>query len=209
MNGTVLVSIQVQQAVPATIGLSLQSGDVVETFADSQRIFLLSEGSELSFGENTKVDVSELSATESGARKSILRRVYGKIRAVLSPGHQKEDSAFEVPPPNTVTGVKFSHPEITVSYDPATETTVIEAYTVDMVIKNLITQDVKDIPKGGRAIIRRELIEISPLALRDTPEPKENTKELSSAVDEEQTVSHKQGFWRYSLTNSSVTCTIV
>ena len=74
-------------------------------------------------------------------------------------------------------GVKFSRPIITVSYDPATETTVVEAYTVDVVLRNLMTQEVREVPKGNRGIVRKERITVSPLGQRESQKIEEEPEE--------------------------------
>ncbi len=72
-----------------------------------------------------------------------------------------------------------------VSCDPATETTVVEAYTVDMVLRNLITQEVMDVPKGNQGIIRRESTTVSPLPQRTPPKIDESPEEVPSEEPEE------------------------
>ncbi|MCP4403401.1 MAG: hypothetical protein GY801_39600, partial [bacterium] len=180
------MSVQGQEAIAATVGLALQSGDTLETLAGAAVGLILSEGSELTLGENTKVDISELSQPPgTKVRKSRLRLWAGKVRAFLSPGHQEKGSSFDVDTPNAIAGVKFSRPEIMVSYDPATETTVVEAYTVDMVLRNLITQEVMDVPKGNQGIIRRESTIVSPLPQRTPPKIDESPEEVPSEEPEE------------------------
>jgi hypothetical protein len=162
VSGGVLVSIQGKQPVAATVGAVLQSGDTIQTQAGAQVVLKLSEGSELRLGQRTKLDLAALlQQPQTGARTSRIKLAYGTIRASLSAGHQKEGSSFTMETPNAVAGVKFSHPEFEVSYDPETATTIIIAYTVEVIVTNLLTNEVKTIPPGSQAIIRGRLFEVS------------------------------------------------
>lgn len=118
-NGAVLVNGQA-----ATTGVVLRSGDVVETQGGGSVVLTLSDGSQLDIGEQTRLDVSELTRTVSGARVSRVKLMWGWMRAKLSPDHQHEGSRFEIDTPNAVIGVKFSQPDVEVSYDPAKQETV-------------------------------------------------------------------------------------
>jgi hypothetical protein len=86
---------------------------------------------------------------------------WGKFRAVLSPGHQREGSAFSVETPNTLAGVKFSQPVIEVGYDPETDTTTIDAQTVDVIVTNLRTQRTELVLSGRRAVIQKDSISLN------------------------------------------------
>jgi len=159
LKGNVLVSIQGKESVTATVDTVLQAGDVIETKADAEVLLTLSDGSTLDLGENTKLDMSVLAQEpQSKARVSRLKLLWGKIRATLSPGHQKEGSSFDVETPNALVGVKFSKPDVEVIYDPETETTYIMLYTVEGIVTNLLTRETKRVPRGGRAIVRAESI---------------------------------------------------
>ena len=163
MSGTVLVSIQGQDAIAATVGTTLQSGDVLETQSGASVTLVLSEGSELNIGQDTRIDIAQLARRpETKARTSRIKLLYGKFRAFLSPGHQKEGATFDIETPNAMAGVKFSLPEVFVSYDPNTETTVIDAVTVEVIARNLISKEIKRLPAGYRAIIKGDALGISP-----------------------------------------------
>lgn len=148
LSGTVLVNGQEQGK-----GFALSAGDVIETQAGARVVLELSDESLLELGENTKVDIAELSETATGARVSRMKMAWGWIRAKLSPGHQKEGSTFNIETPNALVGVKFSQPDVEVSYDPAKQETVALALTVALAVKNLITDEEKMIPIGSMAII--------------------------------------------------------
>lgn len=159
LSGEVLVSIQGKAPVAAKVGTVLTRGDMIQTQTAANVVLTLSDGSELQLGENTKVAMIVLTQEPTGARVSKLKLAWGRIQAFLSPGHQKEGSSFDVETPNTIVGVKFSQPDVEVSYDPETETTIVRAYTVDISVLNLVTKaEVKQMPKEHQAIIRDEFI---------------------------------------------------
>jgi hypothetical protein len=165
LSGQVLVSIQGKEPVTATVGTTLRTGDIIETQAGAQVVLLLSEGSELRLGQNTKIDIAALtSRPKTGARKSRIKLWYGRIRTLLSPGHQKKGSSFTVETPNARAGVKFSQPDLDVIYKPNIKTTIIRAYTVAVSVTNLVTKEVKGIPKAHQAIVQDEFIWIIPIS---------------------------------------------
>lgn len=181
LNGQVLVSIQGKTPVIGTKGTILRSGDIIETQAGAQAVLLLSEGSELRLGQNTKIDITTLTQ-KTRARTSRIKLLYGKIRALLSPGHQKEGSSFTINTPNATAGVKFSRPVIEASYDPTTETSLFKAYTVALKITNRYTQKVKQVPRGSQVIIRKESTLLSPISQQVTPTRDNLVQQSRSAV---------------------------
>jgi hypothetical protein len=148
LRGNVLVNGQKQGK-----GTVLSAGDIIETQAGTTVVLELSDGSLLELGENTKVDMAELAQTATGARVSLVKLMWGRIRAKLSPGHQQAGSSFNIETPNALVGVKFSQPDVEVSYDPAKQETVALAITVALAVKNLITNEEKIIPVGSMVII--------------------------------------------------------
>jgi len=148
LSGTVLINGQEQGT-----GTVLSEGDVIETQSGATVVLELSDGSLLELGENTKVNIAELSQAATGARVSRMKLLWGRIRAALSPGHQQTGSSFDISTPNALVGVKFSQPDVEVSYDPAKQETVVLALTVALAVKNLITDEEKMIPIGSFAII--------------------------------------------------------
>lgn len=172
MTGSVLVSLQGQSPAPAQIGMELGLGDVLETHAESNVVLRLSEGSELHLGQNTRLDLAALFQNpKTQARTSRIKLLYGRLRAFLSPGHQADGSAFTVETPNAVIGVKFSHPDIEVMYDPETDITVVIAYTVSVRVTNLLTKETKVMPKTHQAIVQGEFLWIAPITpgLKEIP----------------------------------------
>lgn len=164
LKGTVTISLQGKAPVNATEGIVLQQGDIIETQAGAEVVLILSEGSELRLGQNTKIDIAALSQrSQTKARTSKIKLLYGRIRAFLSPGHQKEGSSFTVETPNALAGVKFSRPVIDVSYDPSTETSLFKAYTVALEITNRMTREFRQVPRESQAIVREEMIIIDRL----------------------------------------------
>ncbi len=159
-EGTVLVAFQGQNPQPATIGDVLQAGDIIETNADSRVELGLSEGSQLKLGPKTKIDIAVLEQRPAtNARQSRIKLLYGRLRAFLAPGHQKDGSTFTVETPNAAAGVKFSHPELDVLYDPGTKTTIVKTYTVEVSVVNLVSKaEITAIPKGHQAVIKGSFI---------------------------------------------------
>ena len=155
VQGQVLVS-----GLPPQVGSVLAAGDVLETQADSAVVLELSDSSQVKIGENTQIDLAELSQTSTGARTSRLKLVWGWFRAKLSPGHQADGSEFEVETPNAVIGVKFSQPDIEVSYDPQEQETVGIAHTMELLARNLVTDEELLVPVGSTVIIRGTVIQI-------------------------------------------------
>jgi hypothetical protein len=152
LSGTVLVNGQEQGK-----GTVLTAGDVIETQAGASVVLEFSDGSQLELGENTKVDLAQLSESGTGARVSRLKLAWGWIRAKLSPGHQKEGSTFDVETPNALVGVKFSQPIVEISvYNGVTEVIA----TVMVVITHLITGEIMQLSPGSTAIITEKGIEI-------------------------------------------------
>jgi hypothetical protein len=135
----------------------LTAGDVIETQTGASVVLEFSDGSQLELGENTKVDLAQLSQSGTGARVSRMKLAWGWIRAKLSPGHQKEGSSFDVETPNALVGVKFSQPIVEIRfYDGITEVIA----TVMVVITNLITGEIMQLSPGSTAIITEKGIEV-------------------------------------------------
>ncbi len=148
LRGTVLVN-----GLEKGKGTVLSMGDVIETQAGASVVLTLSDESLLELGENTRLDIAELSQSASGARVSRVKMMWGWVRAKLSPGHQTQGSAFNIETPNALVGVKFSQPDVEVSYNPATQETVALALTVALAVKNLLTGEEMIVPVGSTAII--------------------------------------------------------
>jgi hypothetical protein len=148
LSGIVVVSGQA-----AKVGTVLNAGDTIETQAGASVVLILSDGSELQLGENTQVNLADLTQTATGARVSRVKMLWGLIRAKLSPGHQQAGSSFDIETPNALVGVKFSQPDVEVSYDPAKQETVGIAHTVELLAKNLKTGETKLVPVGSTVII--------------------------------------------------------
>lgn len=158
-SGPVLVSMKGEKAVEATRGMVLQAGDSIETQAGAQVVLTLSEGSELRLRQNTKIDIAQLTQRpKTKARKSRVKLLHGWVRGLLSPGHQKKGSSFEVETPNALAGVKFSQPDFEVGYDPETGTTIFIGYTVGASIRNLVTKEMKAMPKAHQAVVQDEFL---------------------------------------------------
>lgn len=170
LTGKAQVSMQGQPAAAAEVNMILRAGDVIETQKRSRVTLMLTEGSELTLGQNTRLDMTELLQKDDGARQSHISLLHGRVRAMLSAGHQKNGSSFTIETPNAVAGVKFSHPEIEVIYLPDEKTTYIIAYTVDVWVTNKLTRKEFLLPKGNQVMIRAEVIEMTPGVVPPVPE---------------------------------------
>ena len=155
VSGDVLVSGQA-----ATVGTALRAGDTIQTQAGASAVVALSDGSEIQLGEKTQISIDDLSQTATGARASSIKLLAGWLRALLSPGHQQEGSSFTIETPNAQLGVKFSQPDVEVSYDPATQETIGIAHTVALMATNLLTDEEMLVPVGSTVIIVGTTIKI-------------------------------------------------
>ena len=142
------------------MGSVLNAGDTLETQADASVTLTLSDGSLVEIGGNTELDISTLEKMATGARISRMNLLWGWVRAKLSQDHQHEGSAFDIRTPNALIGVKFSQPDVEVSYDLAKAETVALAHTVALSAKNLLTDEEKIVPVGAMVIISSSGIKI-------------------------------------------------
>jgi hypothetical protein len=155
LSGDVLVSGQT-----ATVGTVLQAGDTIQTQAGASVVLELSDGSEIQLGENTQINIDDLTQTATGARISRVKLLWGRVWTMLSPQHQLEGSAFDIETPNALVGVKFSQPDVEVSYDLEKEETVAFAYTVALMATNLLTGETMLVPVGSTVIITGMTIKV-------------------------------------------------
>jgi len=162
-SGQVMVSLQGQAPRVAAVGDVLRAGDVMTTLVGAEAVLTFSEDSELHLGEKTKIDIATLTQSRGGARKSNVKLQNGRVRAFLSPGQQKDDSTFTVETPNATAGVKFSHPDVEITYDSEIRKTVILAYTVSVAVRNLVTKEFTSMPPDHQAVVQDEFLWISPI----------------------------------------------
>ncbi len=155
LSGDVLVSGQA-----ATVGTALRAGDTIQTQAGASAVLELSDGSEIQLGEKTQINIDDLTQTGTGARVSSIKLLAGWLRAFLSSEHQQEGSSFTIETPNAQLGVKFSEPDIEVSYNPESVETVGIAHTVELMAKNLLTDEEVLVPVGSTVIIVGTTIKI-------------------------------------------------
>lgn len=177
---------------PVKIGEALQAGDRIQTENGAQVTLTFIEGSVIKLAMNTSVDLVTLEEDAStGARKSELLLHGGRVHATLSAGHQKEGSSFRVATPNMMADVTFSRPVIEVSYDPDQKKTTIDAYTVDVIVRNMLTGRSMTISPGQQGIINRNRkLSVSPILPQpgiSVPEerPESVPEELPESVPEE------------------------
>ncbi len=148
LSGNVLVSGQA-----ATVGIALRTGDTIQTQAGASAVLELSDGNEIQLGEKTQINIDDLAQTATGARVSSIKLLAGWLRAFLSSGHQQEGSSFTIETPNAQLGVKFSQPDVEVSYNPEKMETVGIAHTIELIATNLLTGETKLVPVGSSVII--------------------------------------------------------
>jgi hypothetical protein len=79
--------------------------------------------------------------------------LWGHIRTKLSSGHQQAGATFDIETPNALIGVKFSQPDVEVSYDPEKQETIGVAHTVELIAINLVTNEQITVPVGSTVII--------------------------------------------------------
>jgi hypothetical protein len=187
LSGKVLVALQEKPAVEAEVGVILQAGDMIELRQGASATVQLSEGSQLQLGQNTKIELADLLQTETGARQSRISLLWGRIRAFLAPGHQKQGSRFTVETPNAQVGVKFSQPDVEVIYYENTDVTVVLSYTVESLVENRLTREVKKVPQAYQGIVREEVIWIVPIygeegEQEETEEQESPTREPESST---------------------------
>jgi hypothetical protein len=156
--------VSVSGTTPATTGTVLRPGDTIQTQTGASVVLELSDGSRLELGEKTTIDIAQLVREPvTGARISLVKLTWGRIRAFLSPEHQKEGSSFEVRTPDALVGVKFSKPDIEVIYEPDTRTTIVFAYTVEVIITNLVSGETAQLKPGEQGIVQGHRITTSSL----------------------------------------------
>ncbi len=195
LSGRVLLVIPQQESVRIKEGEVLQSGDVIELKPGASATLALSDGSEIQLGGKHQTRHRRADGVSARGATISLKLFYGHLRAFLSGDHQKEGSSFEVETPNAQVGVKFSQPDVLVSYDPELETSFINAYTVGVKVRNLITgAEVEEMPKGHQAIVKDKYIQVIKLtdAIREVGEwgkeeiGKETEETEEEAEEEEQ-----------------------
>jgi hypothetical protein len=148
LTGNVLVAGQAAQ-----MGTVLNAGDTLQTQAGASVVLVLSDGSEIQLGEKTQINIVDLAQTATGARVSSIKLLAGWLRAFLSAQHQQKGSSFTIETPNAQVGVKFSQPDVEVSYDPAKQETIGIAHTVELIAINLLTNERIVVPVGSSVII--------------------------------------------------------
>ncbi len=144
---------------PGHIGTVLNAGDLIQTHQGAMAGLELSDGSTLELGEMTKLDLAKLvKDSSSGARVSRIMLLWGKVRSLLSPGHQVSGSSFTYETANAVAGVKFSQPDSAVLYDPDREVTMFAAHHFGAKLTNISTEESLEISEGEIGIVQRDLI---------------------------------------------------
>lgn len=156
----VFVSIQGEAPTPGLQDMVLRTGDVISTQSGSTCTLTLSEGSEITLGEETNITLTSLvEDSQTGARITRCELWQGILRATLSADHQKPGSSFTVQTPNALVGVTAAEPDSEVMYDSDSHTTIANAHKAEIVVTNLLTGSSKVIPQGHSGIIHRRIIQ--------------------------------------------------
>ncbi len=160
LHEPVFISIQGEAQTPAIAQTVLRTGDDIRTDSGASVVLILSDGSELTLGENTMINLSSLvEDPESGTRTSRFELWQGSLRALLSAEHQKPGSSFTVQTPNALVGVISSEPDSETMYDASSNTTIVNAHKSEVVVTNLLTGSSKVIPQGHSGIIHQRVIQ--------------------------------------------------
>ncbi len=163
-TGEVFGSTSEKGKFPATVETVLKSGDTIETLPNSSANLQFSEGSTITLGEKTKMDIVMLIREQvTEARKSRVKLLKGRMRAKLSEGHQQEDAAFTIETPNALVDVKFSEPDVEVIYNLEENKTSIFAYTVSVTVINSKTKETITISKENLAVVQDDVISVTPV----------------------------------------------
>ncbi len=178
LRGEVLGTTSARGTFPAEIGLSLSGGDAIETLLGANATLALSAGSEITLNEQTKLSIQELIQDEvTSARRSRVKLLAGKMRAELSAGAQGDGSAFTVETPNTLVAVKFSRPIVVISYDPTTQTTIIDAHTVDIIVTNMNTMATQQFSRGQQVVVQQDIMTSTAIQDSSQGDPQDSESE--------------------------------
>ena len=88
----------------AKLGVTLQEGDVLETFEKSKVDIQFPDGANLRIGANSKIDLSKLAMNNAGNKETQLQLVSGKVFAKVN--KEKKDDSFSVVTPTAIAGVR-------------------------------------------------------------------------------------------------------
>ncbi|HWP49639.1 MAG TPA: FecR family protein [Candidatus Limnocylindrales bacterium] len=152
VNGIVKVSLQGQGEVRARKGMDLQAGDILRTEVGGRLTLKLSDGSRLELGEDTRLDVTELSLT-TRAKSSLFKLVWGRIQAVIAQPYKTPGSKFEVETPNALAGVKFT--AFSMGYFRSTNTTWLSVENGTVTLTSLLSpgQPAEVLSPGQSAVV--------------------------------------------------------
>jgi len=172
MGGEVLASFGDGSAAPGSLGLALFQGDAIQTKAGAFVVLELSDDSQLELGENTNLLMEQLAIEPySEARVSRMKLLWGKMRAVLSPGHQQEGASFDIQTPNSLVGVKFSKPDVEVQYDRSSNKTYAYSPTVDLTVLDLVSGASRIVAAGTGVTVSGNGIQLLLHGLSPPPSP--------------------------------------
>ena len=157
-SGDVMVSKLGRPDSPAVRNTVLSQGDAIQVHAGAAAVIELSDGSTIELGEQTMAYFAVLEQSRK-ARATHLYLLWGRIRTVLTPAHQKKGSSFQVETLNALVNLTFSAPDVEIIYRPETDATIAVAHTVDVSLTNLATGQTKMITRGHAGIAQGQSVE--------------------------------------------------
>lgn len=161
LSGEVLVALQGKSIIPGSEGLVLRAGDTIRTNAGATAALSLADGTQITLGENSHVQLYSLTEdTQSGERSSRLELLRGTLRTVLGNGYQAPGSSFTVQSANVeVVMENTEEADVELQYEPNTSVTTILAHKSDLLITHLLTEVSTMIPSGHSGIIYKHVIQ--------------------------------------------------
>ncbi len=177
ISGEVLVSLQGKTVMPGTKGLVLRAGDTVRTNAAASAALQLPDGTTLTLGENSRINLYSLAFdAQSSVRISRIQVLRGALHTLLAEGYQAPGSSFTIQTDN-VEVVLDNEPgsDSEVQYVPNTSVSTILANKADLLITHLLTEISMPIPSGHSGIVYNHVIQevarILPSQIADQAEP--------------------------------------
>jgi len=186
LKGSVDVLSQGKPVTAAARGMVLSQADSLQLHDGANVVLELSDGSTLELGENTYITVAELTQDmQTGARKSLIKLLWGRIRSKLSQGHQAPGSSYEVQTPNALVGVKFSQPDSEVRYDPESQETTAIAYRYELILTELATGSTLFIAQGSSGIVGKSGLQFIDHLLQTSTPPSQPAETPSAETPSE------------------------
>lgn len=197
LSGEVLVALQGKSITSGIEGLVLRAGDTIRTNAGATVALSLTDGTQITLGENSHVRLSSLTADkQSGERSSRLEVLRGTLRAVLGSGYQAPGSSFTLQSENVeVVMENTEEADVELQYEPNASVTTILAHKSDLLMTHLRTEVSTTLPGGHSGIIYNHVIQevarLLPSALSPAAAPAEREDVSTETADSEETPSEE------------------